>query len=129
MAYGLLPRSDVFITSDMVALPLIDPRQSTTQPNITSCTSAKLTPRKGYTDSWYDEMSDILAARKLTAVANEPRPPAIPEVAAQLVGVPPNIIEAVHAAITHKWCGDPTGVLGISIWSRRCENISIWPQI
>ena len=97
----------------MVALPLIDPRQSTNQHNTAISTSTKLVPRKGYTDSWYDEMGDILAARKLTAVANEPKPPTIPEIAAQLDGVPTNIIEAVHAAITYKWWQEATALYHI----------------
>ena len=68
-AYGLLPRSETPITSDMVAFPLIDPRHSTSQPNGISCTSTKLVPRKGYTDTWFDEMNDLLASRKLSAVS------------------------------------------------------------
>ena len=48
------------IKTDMVALPVIDQR-TTGQ----SHTTAKLVPRKGASDTWRDEMADILAAHEL----------------------------------------------------------------
>ena len=49
------------IKTDMVALPVIDQRTAGQ-----SHTTTKLVPRKGASDTWRDEMADILAAHELT---------------------------------------------------------------
>lgn len=54
---------------DMVAPPLVDQQGSNN--GITAnvpVTRTKLIPRKGVTDSWRDELRDILASRKLTRI-------------------------------------------------------------
>ena len=108
---------DLTVASDMVAFPLYDPRQST---NVTSNnfsgitgTSKKLVPRKGYTDAWFDEMNDMLAARNLTTITREYSPPTEMEIAAQLNNVPQNILEAVHAAVTQEWWREATALYHI----------------
>ena len=94
--------------SDMVVAPVFDQRQTTTFVNKggVPTTTAKLEPRKGATDTWRDEMSDILSSEKLTAITAEVRPPTIGELAARAPGVPQNIVEAAHAQIVTEWWAD-----------------------
>ena len=98
--------------SDMVALPVVDSRTSTTSNN-TPSTGIKLVPRKGVTDAWFDEMNDLLAARKLTKITHEKQPPTIDEVAAYLPGVPHHLVQAAHAALTKEWWDESTALYHI----------------
>ena len=61
--------------SNMVVSPVFDQRQTTTLGNKggVPTTTAKLEPRKGATDTWRDEMADILSSEKLTAITAEIR--------------------------------------------------------
>ena len=91
------------IKTDMVALPVIDQRTAGQ-----SHTTTKLVPRKGASDTWRDEMADILAAHELTRIVQDSRPPSIEEIQQSLPGVPIDIVEAVHEAALRAWWTDAT---------------------
>ena len=103
--------------SDMVVAPVFDQRPT----NITTLvnkggvpsTTAKLEPRKGPSDAWRDELSDILSAEKLTQITGELRPPTLAEIAAKAPGVPQELVEAAHAQITAEWWVGATRVYHI----------------
>ena len=90
--------------SDMVVAPVFDQRPTNTTTFVNKgsvpSTTAKLEPRKGPSDAWRDELSDILSAEKLTQIIGELRPPTIAEIAASVPGVPQQLVEAAHAQIT-----------------------------
>ena len=100
--------------SDMVVAPVFDQRPT----NITTLvnkggvpsTTAKLEPRKGPSDAWRDELSDILSAEKLTQITGELRPPTLAEIAAKAPGVPQELVEAAHAQIAAEWWAGATRV-------------------
>ena len=95
--------------SDMVVLPVFDQRTSTDgSPAEAARTSTKLVPRKGVTETWRDEMSDILAVKKLGKVAAEVHPPTLEYLQAQLQGYPEDEIVAMHKAATEMWWGEAT---------------------
>ena len=95
--------------SDMVVLPVFDQRTSTDgSPAEAARTSTKLVPRKGVTETWRDEMSDILAVKKLGKVAAEVHPPTLEYLQAQLQGYPEDEIIAMHKAATEMWWGEAT---------------------
>ena len=96
------------IITNMVALPLLDSRSSSSNTAALAHTRTKLVPRKGVTDAWIDDLNDILAANRLSAVANEQSPPLMQDVTAKLPGVPLHLIEAIHNAITNQWWREAT---------------------
>ena len=99
---------DHTIISDMVAFPVIDSRPSAFGSSGHSCTSAKLIPRKGVTESWADELNDLLAAKKLTSVSREHAAPTLGETAARLPGVAEHLVEAVYQALVSEWWNEAT---------------------
>ena len=101
--------------SDMVALPLIDSRTSTSASSTLNlpCTTHKLVPRKGVTDAWFDEMNDLLAQRKLTQITHETRPPSVDDLAALLPGMPAHMLQAAHVAMSKEWWGESTALYHI----------------
>ena len=106
--------SSVLNISDMVAFPVFDSRTTThTLPTGTVSTSTKLVPRRGVTDVWLDELTDLLSSRKLTQITNEEQPATYQEVSAQLPSVPPHMIQAVHIAIAQQWWIEATSLYQI----------------
>ena len=54
------------INSDMVATPVVDQRNTTFHSGGEHhCTTLKLTPRKGVTEQWMEQMYDLLSNQKL----------------------------------------------------------------
>ena len=96
---------DRLIISDMVALPVIDQRTSTSDH---PSTATKLMPRKGVTESWFEQMNDLLSQRKLTQVTKEDRPTPVAELQNLLPGVDNDIILAIHEAIAALWWAEAT---------------------
>ena len=97
------------LNSDMVVLPVFDQRTSTDgSATEVARTSTKLVPRKGVTESWRDEMSDILAAKKLGKVAAEQHPPRLDYMQAELHGFPEDEIKAMHKTATEMWWSEAT---------------------
>ena len=99
---------DTVFVSDMVA-PLIDPRTAAgSTGRVCPQTSVKLVPRKGITDAWHDEMSDILATNELTAITLEKLPPSLQDAALQLPNASINIVQAVQYALEREWWMEAT---------------------
>ena len=82
------------LISDMVALPVIDQRNSGNANNAYPCTSIKLPPRKGVTEQWFEQMNDLLSQLKLTQVTKEDRSISLAELQSLLSGVDNDIILA-----------------------------------
>ena len=100
--------ADHAIISDMVAFPVIDSRPSTHGSSGHPTTSVKLVPRKGVSESWADELNDLLAAKKLTSVSREHAAPTLGETAARLPGVAEHLVEAVYRALVSEWWNEAT---------------------
>ena len=97
------------IKSDMVATPVVDQRNTTFHlGGEHHCTTLKLTPRKGVTEQWMEQMYDLLSNLKLTKVTGEMRPPTLVEVTAMLPGVPDVLVAAVHDAALTIWWAEAT---------------------
>ena len=85
------------LISDMVALPVIDQRNSG---NAYPSTAIKLPPRKGVTEQWFEQMNDLLSQLKLTQVTKEDRCITVAELQSLLSGVDSDIILAIHEPIS-----------------------------
>ena len=97
------------VNSHMVAFPVFDQRTSSVQlANENARTSSKLIPRKGATDVWLDEFSDLLVARKLRQVSTETDPLAILDLQTQMPGAHQDVIESVHRAAVDEWWYEAT---------------------
>ena len=96
------------VISHMVAAPVIEQRQATHGSSGYPTTSVKLVPRKGVTESWTDELADLLSARRLTGVSREQAAPTLGETAACLPGVAAHLVEAVHQALLAEWWTEST---------------------
>ena len=69
---------DRVLCSDMVAFPVVEQRNTTTGgSNNIPCTAIKLSPRKGVTEMWHEQMNDLLSQHSLTKVSNEQHPPTL----------------------------------------------------
>ena len=96
------------VISHMVAAPVIEQRQATHGSSGYPTTSVKLVPRKGVTESWTDELADLLSARRLTGVSREQAAPTLGETASRLPGVAAHLVEAVHQALLSEWWTEAT---------------------
>ena len=101
--------SDKMLSSHMVALPVVEQRTTTSASNHNiPCTAIKLSPRKGVTDAWHEQMNDLLSLQGLTKVSNEEHPPSLAIVTSMLPGVPDDLVAAVHEVLHAKWWEEAT---------------------